>query len=518
MDPGRATQAAFTTVAGVLDHVTHWAQETPDNLAFVDERTGDEPGTTRRLGWQEFEAEVNRWANAILDAGIEPDQFVGWCGSNCMEAVAIAHAARRTGVIAVPIPYRLTTEEAHWIANHSEVSMVWTQPEFDHLVPAAIPRFDKSDNAAATPAERMTEATRTLLYTSGTTGRPKGALRATGGAPGQFGAMLELIWGGGNHRFTDGQPHVYLTTGPLYHSGPSAFGLRAHLLGAAVITQPKFGAERWLATVQREGVTTTFTAPTAMRRVTSLPAEVRAKYDTSSMRALIANAAPWTMALKRAYLDQFPPESLWEVYGSTELSVSAVMAPEDHLRKPGSCGQLAPGVEMALFTEAGERITEPHTEGVLYVRSPAVFDTYFKNDEQFQANRLDDWQTVGDIAYFDEDEFWYICDRRTDLIVSGGVNVYPAEIENVLDDHAALAEVAVFGVPDEEWGQAVHAAIRVTPGADAPTVDELREFGRERLAGYKLPRGISVFDDFPRTGSGKVLRREIRSQVLETLT
>jgi len=502
----------------VLDHVTYWAQGTPDNVAFVDERTGDEPGETRRLTWRELEAEVNRWANAILDAGIGPDQLVGWCGSNCLEAVAITHACRRTGTIAVPIPYRLTADEAHWIAEHSGVSMVWTQPEFDHLVPAHIPRFNKSRSTAGTPPELVSDATRTLLYTSGTTGRPKGALRSTGGAPGQFGAMLEMIWGSENHRFTDGQPHVYLTTGPLYHSGPSAFGLRAHLLGATIITQPRFDAERWLATVEREGVTTTFTAPTAMRRVTSLPAEVRAKYDTSSMRALIANAAPWTMALKRAYLDQFPPQSLWEVYGSTELSVSAVMAPEDHLRKPGSCGQLAPGVEMALFTEDGERITTPHTEGVLYVRSAGVFETYFKNDEQYRANRLDDWQTVGDIAYFDEDEFWYICDRRTDLIVSGGVNVYPAEIENVLDDHHALAEVAVFGVPDEEWGQAVHAAVRVKAGAPVPSVQELREFGRDRLAGYKLPRGMTVFEDFPRTGSGKVLRREIRTQVLDALT
>jgi len=139
-----------------------------------------------------------------------------------------------------------------------------------------------------------------------------------------------------------------------------------------------------------------------------------------------------------------------------------------------------------------------------------VFDTYYKDQDQFDANRHDGWQTVGDIAYFDEDEFWYICDRRNDLIVSGGVNVYPAEIENVLDDHPAVAEVAVIGVPDEEWGASVHACV-VT--RDELTLDELREFARERLAGYKLPKTMSVFAELPRTGSGKVLKRELRTLV-----
>ncbi len=493
-----------------VDHLTHWATVAPESTAVIDQRSDGEPGTTRSMTYVEFEAEVNRWGNAILDAGLALESKVGWCGPNSLEALAITHAARRTGMIAVPVPYKLTVEEANFIATHSEAAVAWCDDGYDHLVPDAIPRLRKSDDAAPTDPSLADEATRMLLYTSGTTGVPKGALRKIGGAPGQFGALLEMIWGGD----TD---HVYLTTGPLYHSGPSAFALRSHLLGAAVITQPAFDSERWLQAVQEYGVTSTFSAPTSMRRVTSLPADVLAKYDTSSMRAYIANAAPWTMALKRAYLDHFPTDSLWEVYGSTELSISAVMKPADHLRKPGSCGELAPGVEMALFDGDGVRITTSHTEGTLYVRSAGVFDTYFKNDEQFAANRLDDWQTVGDIAYYDDDGFWYICDRRNDLVVSGGVNVYPAEIENVLDDHPAVGEIAVFGVPDEEWGHAVHACITVAGGADEPTLDDLREFGRERLAGYKLPKGLTVLAELPRTGSGKVLKRELQTQVAAEL-
>lgn len=489
------------------DHLTHWATNTPDAVAVIDQRIDGEIGATRSLTFQEFETEVNRWGNAILRSGLSAGDKVGWCGPNSLEALAITHAARRTGMVAVPIPYKLTVAEAHFIAGHSEAAVAWCDDGYAHLVPESVPRLVISDDATPTDPAAAAEATQMLLYTSGTTGTPKGALRKIGGAPGQFGALLEMIWGGDND-------HVYLTTGPLYHSGPSAFALRSHLLGATVITQPAFDSERWLGAVQEYGVTSTFSAPTSMRRITSLPAEVLAKYDTSSMRAYIANAAPWTMALKRAYLENFPDDSLWEVYGSTELSISAVMKPADHLRKPGSCGELAPGVEMALFDDENVRITESHAEGTLYVRSAGVFDTYFKNDEQFEANRLDGWQTVGDIAYFDDDGFWYICDRRNDLVVSGGVNVYPAEIENVLDDHSAVAEIAVFGVPDEEWGQAVHACITVASGFVAPSLEDLREFGRERLAGYKLPKGLTVLDELPRTGSGKVLKRELQANVV----
>ena len=489
-----------------LDHLSYWASETPDTMAVLDERIEGEPGETRSMTFREFEAEVNRWANAILHAGLAPGAKVGWCGPNSLEALAITHAARRTGTIAVPIPYKLTVGEAHFITEHSEAALVWCDEGYEHLVPDSVPRFSRSDDGSPTDPGLAAEATRMLLYTSGTTGTPKGALRKIGGAPGQFGALLQMLWGGDSD-------HVYLTTGPLYHSGPSAFALRSHLLGAGVITQPSFDSERWLQAVQEYGVTTTFSAPTSMRRITSLPAEVLARYDTSTMRSYIANAAPWTMALKRAYLEYFPADSLWEVYGSTELSISTVMKPADHLRKPGSCGELAPGVEMALFDDDGQRIDSSHTEGTLYVRSAGVFDTYFKNAEQFEANRLDGWQTVGDIAYFDDDGFWYICDRRNDLVVSGGVNVYPAEIENVLDDHPAVREIAVFGVPDEEWGQAVHACITATDGVDTPTLEELREFGRDRLAGYKLPKGLTVLDELPRTGSGKVLKRELQSRI-----
>jgi fatty-acyl-CoA synthase/long-chain acyl-CoA synthetase len=242
--------------------------------------------------------------------------------------------------------------------------------------------------------------------------------------------------------------------------------------------------------------------------VCTLPVPVKDRYDRSSMKRLIANAAPWTMALKKMYLADFPPESLWEVYGSTELGVDTVLRPEDHLRKPGSCGQAAPGIEIKLFDEDGNEVTEPYERGELYVRSATVFDAYYKAEEKYDASTRGDFHTVGDIAYRDEEGYYYIADRKNDMIISGGMNIYPAEIEAALDASPDIYEVAVFGIPNEEWGESVHAA--VVPAREGVTEQEVMSFAREHLAGYKVPRSVSFVDELPKTGSGKVLKRQLR--------
>ncbi len=484
-----------------VDHLRHHASLHPDRPALIDDR-GD--AGVRSYSYAEFDAEVDRWAAAILASGVPAGSTVAWCGPNSAESMAITHATRRTGTIAVPVPYKLTVDEAHYIVANSEAALGWADRGYEGLLTADLPRLEPALSGTEVSLDRQAPQTSMLLYTSGTTGRPKGALRHQAGAPGQFGALLDLLWGD--------DPHVYLTTGPLYHSGPMGFAMRSWLRGSTVVLQHTFAAEDWLRLVDQYRVTTTFSAPTPVRRLVNLPAEVWARYDVSSMRTMIANAAPWTQALKRAYLERFPTDSLWEVYGSTELSVSAVLAPADQLRKPGSCGQLAPGVEMALFDADGVRITEPHTEGDLYVRSAGVFETYYRNDAEFEANNHEGWQTVGDIAYFDEEDYWYICDRRSDMVITGGSNVYPAEVEAVLDECPGVAEVAVIGLPDEEWGEAVHAVIVAADPQRPPSFSTVQSFARERLAGYKTPKAMSIVEDLPRTGSGKVLKRELRER------
>ena len=339
-----------------------------------------------------------------------------------------------------------------------------------------------------------------MLYTSGTTGRPKGALRLPTD-PAHTRPLLELV----GHRPDD----IYLTTGPLYHSGPLGYLAINHRMGGTAILQRRFDPEDWLRLVAKYRVSTTFSAPAPIRLVCALPDEVKRRYDVRSMQRMIANAAPWSMTLKEAYMRDFGEDSLWEVYGSTELGVDTVLAPPDHRRKPGSCGRAVPGVEIRLYDESGAEVTEPGVPGEVFVRSVNVFEAYYKAKDKTAATRREGFATVGDIAYRDADGFYYICDRKSDMIISGGMNIYPAEIEAALERHPDVADVAVFGIPSEEWGESVHA-VMVPRHGSAPPPDEIVAFARERLAGYKIPRSVSFVAEIPRNGSGKILKRVLR--------
>ncbi len=501
------------------DHLTHFARLQPDRDAVIDDRPGQAP---RKLGWAELDDEAARLAGALVDLGVEPGDRVLWCGPNSLETVVVTHAIRRARATSVPIPYRLTAEEMAHLVVDSGGRVAWVdaaQRETFGEAAAAAPQLRHTIVFGGAPgdgqlaaSELITAAsahtpssggeTRTMIYTSGTTGRPKGAVRRIDAQPGTT-ALLDLMgW-----RLDD----VYLTTGPLYHSGPGGFAARAHLLGATIVTQYGFDAEDWLRLVDAHRVTTTFSAPTPIRRICALPPDVKARYDVSSMRCMIANAAPWTSTLKRAYVRDFPPESLWEVYGSTELSVNTVLAPEDQLTKPGSCGKEAPGVEIRLIDDDGAEVSEPYAPGELFVRSAGVFDAYHNQPDQFAADHRDGFQTVGDIAYRDHDGYLYICDRKRDLIISGGVNVYPAEVEEVLERHPGVHEAAVIGVPDDEWGEAVCAV--VVPEGPSVEPAELVAFAHEHLAGFKVPKHVVPMDELPKTGSGKVLKRDLRARL-----
>src|SRR5919204_357565 len=274
----------------------------------------------------------------------------------------------------------------------------------------------------------------TMIYTSGTTGKPKGAVRSGPPSPELLGALLSLF----GYRPDD----IYITSGPLYHSGPSAFMGAGMLFGQTIIVQRKFDAEDWLRLVDKYKVSSTFSAPALVRMICALPKEVKDRYDRSSIRVMVANAAPWSYALKQQYVADFPPESLFEVYGSTELGVDTVLMPEDQMRKPGSCGKPAPGIEIMLVDADGKEVTGtgPDHAGEVFIRSKGTFSTYYKNDASFAASSRGDFHTVGDIAYWDDEGYLYICDRKTDMIISAGMNVYPAEIEAVLEQHAGVYE------------------------------------------------------------------------------
>jgi acyl-CoA synthetase (AMP-forming)/AMP-acid ligase II len=525
--PLRVTKNSARLLRSALmgDFLTAYSLTQPDKLAIVDDRPD---GTLRTLTFGELNACSNQLANVLLELGVRPgDSKVVWCGQNSPGLVLMINAARKLGVTAVPLNYRLSDEEAAYVTDHSDATIVYVDAEFaamfervrgelsqvqhylvfDGDAPDGMIAVDPLIEAAS-PSEPAipegTEAGSTMIYTSGTTGKPKGALRRGAANPQQSAALLALIG------YTPDD--VYVPTGPLYHSGPGGFMSMAQALGQTVVLQRKFNPEDWLRLVEKYQVTSTFSAPTPIRMICNLPDEVKAKYDVSSMKRMIANAAPWSFALKQMYLAYFPGDSLFEIYGSTELGVNCVLRPEDQLRKPGSCGKPSPMVEVKLFDDAGNEVvgTGPEHAGELFVKSPSVFADYYKQHDKFVADSKHGYQTVGDIAYLDDEGYVYICDRKKDMIISGGMNIYPAEIEAALEHHADVLEVAVFGTPSEEWGETVHAVVVVREGGSL-TDQAVMDFARLHLAHYKVPRSVTFIDELPKTGSGKVLKRELRA-------
>jgi fatty-acyl-CoA synthase/long-chain acyl-CoA synthetase len=506
------------------DILTVYAKSQPDKPGVIDDRPD---GTVVTWTYAELEAQSNRVANLLLSLGAGPGTKVLWCGPNSPQVVAVMSATRKIGAIAVPLNYRLTPEEACYVVNNSDAEVVYVDHEHAPMFAALRGQLEKvrhviavggpaggaapdgmltdADIAAApASAPEAREPGGSMIYTSGTTGKPKGAFRSGGQDPTSLAALLNL--------FGYRPDHVHITTGPLYHSGPSAFMGAGLLYGQTIIVQRKFDAEDWLRLVDKYRASSTFSAPAPVRLICALPAEVKDRYDRSSMRVMIANAAPWSYALKQQYVADFPPESLFEVYGSTELGVDTVLMPEDQMRKPGSCGKPAPGIEIALLDADGNEVTGtgPDHAGEVFVRSKGAFDTYYKNDASFESNSRGDYHTVGDVAYWDDEGYLYICDRKTDMIISGGMNIYPAEIEAALEQHPEIYDVAVFGIPSEEWGEVVHATVVRSPGSSL-TAEEITAFARENLAGYKVPRSVDFTGELPRTGSGKVLKRQLRA-------
>jgi acyl-CoA synthetase (AMP-forming)/AMP-acid ligase II len=242
----------------------------------------------------------------------------------------------------------------------------------------------------------------------------------------------------------------------------------------------------------------------------SLADDELAKADMSSMVTLIANAAPVPYALKQEVISKLGDGFLYEVYGSTELGVDTVLKPEDQLRKPGSCGKPYGGIEIRIVKDDGTNAA-PTEPGELFVRTTLAMDGYHRTAEQLTELPEDEWKSVGDVAYADEEGYVYICDRKKDMIISGGVNIYPAEIEAVLYAHPQVLDAAVFGIPNEEWGESVYAIVQPKPG-ETIDIEELRAFVEPRLARYKQPRGYDVRDALPRTDSGKLLKRVLRDE------
>ena len=502
------------------------ADGSPDRLAVIVDASHGAVFSTTTFG--ELNQLVNRLAHGLRALGCEPGDRIVWCGPNSLETIAVIHAARKVGLVAVPLSYRFTPEEMAYVIDNSDATLVVADADYAPLIASVRDQIPKvracvafcatvtakdlpegfvswADALAGQPATEPDSPDASavgaqMLYTSGTTGKPKGALRTSTNAPVVFALLGELGFQMGNE--------VHITTGPMYHSGPLAFVSLNHSAGCPIVVLRRFDAEAWINAVKLHKVTNTFSAPTQLKRIVSLPDHILATADCSSMRCLIANAAPVPYALKQEVIAKLGDGFLFEVYGSTEMGIITVLRPEDQLRKPGSCGKPYGGIEFRIVNADGNEAATGD-QGELFMSTGLAMDGYHRTEEQLSEYEGGKWKSVGDIAYADAEGYLYICDRIKDMVISGGVNIYPAEIEAVLHGHPQVLDVAVFGIPDDDWGESVYCIVQAK---DNETIDleELRAFAAANMAKYKVPRDWEVRDELPRTDAGKLLKRLLR--------
>ncbi len=489
---------------------------------IVDAAGGSRPSVTT---FGELDAQVNQLAHGMLALGAKARERLVWCGPNSLEVLVTIHAARKALLIAVPLSYRFTADEMAYVIDNSDATLVVIDAEQAPLLASVrdqlpkvrdvivfggdVPEGFKSwdDTLAGQPAHAPEAASgdgagSAMIYTSGTTGKPKGALRTQTDVETVLTLMSEIGLRPGEE--------VHLTTGPLYHSGPLAWASLNHTLGCPVVVLRRFDPVAWLRLVKEHGITNTFSAPTQLKRIVSLPESELANADMSTMRSLVANAAPVPYALKQEVIAKLGDGFLYEVYGSTELGVVTVLKPEDQLRKPGSCGTTYGPIEVQIVRDDGEEAATDEP-GELFIRTRLAMDGYHRSEEKLSELSGGEWKSVGDVAYVDDEGYVHICDRKKDMIISGGVNIYPAEIEAVLHEHPDVLDVAVFGIPDDEWGESVYAIVQPKAGTTLDA-DALHTFCDGRLAGYKRPRGFEIRAGLPRTDAGKLLKRVLRDE------
>ena len=348
-----------------------------------------------------------------------------------------------------------------------------------------------------------------MLYTSGTSGRPKGVRRPLTGLDPDVATGAQSTWFFGLFGLAPYDDHVHLCGSPLYHTAVLNFAAISIQLGHTVVLMDRWDPEQALAHIERYRVTHTHTVPTQFRRMLALPGEVRTRYDTGSLRAVIHSAAPCPAEIKRRMIDWLGPVIV-EYYAATEGGGTLITSAE-WLRKPGSVGLPWLGSQVKVLDPAGHEVA-PGQQGLVYMKMGTSDFAYYKDEEKTRAARAGGLFTVGDIGYQDEDGYLFLCDRSSDMIISGGVNIYPAEIEAELSCHPAVADVAVFGIPHEDWGEEIKAVVQPAEGAEPgpELTQELQDYLAGRLAKYKLPRTIDYVAELPRDPNGKLYKRRLR--------
>jgi len=469
----------------------------------------------------ELDEQIDRVAAGLRGHGVRRGSKLIVMLKNRPEFLLLQCGSSRAGCSAVSVSWRSTPAELAYLAQNSGAKVIAVERELVAIAEQAtreLPGVTIVTVGGEAPGHVDFESLLTpgpiepdsdpgaledaavVIYTSGTTGKPKGAVRKFPAEA--LPAALQFI-----AETPMRSDDVHLVACPLYHSTAFGFITLSHLLGCTVVIADEFKPESFLRDVERHGVTTTAVVPTMLHRVLALPKDVLHRYRTRSLRILFVGGAPLPAPLGTAAMDHFG-DILFNFYGATETGLVTLGKPEDLRAAPGSIGRVVPGNEVRLLDDRGRDVPRGEV-GELYVRSKALVAGYHKDDAATRESMRDGFFSVGDLARQDRDGRYFIEGRKRDMIISGGVNVYPAEVEAALEAHPGLVEVAVVGVQDPEWGERVRAFVVKHADADVDEV-ELKSWARGRLAGPKVPRDFVFLDALPRNPTGKVLKRELR--------
>ncbi len=512
--------------------IDHWARETPDSIAI------QMAGSGETVTFAELERASNQSAHLLRQLGLKRgDVFAIWSGNN-PRYLELAFTMQRSGLYMCPIASKLTAPEAAYIVRNCGARILIIDAsigahaaelarDFATLCPKVervfaicgdLPGAGRWEAAAAalpgTPIADQS-AGQTMIYSSGTTGQPKGVHRPLQEQAYDSEDSLQLMH---RHLFATKPGTVFMATAPLYHTGPLHFVLAELKLGATVLVFEKFDAEQVLAGIERHGVVRGQFVPTMFTRMLKLPEEVRARYDMSSIKLALHSAAPCPVDVKRAMIDWWGPV-LFEIYGGTENAGSTMIDSHDWLKKPGSVGKSMLGT-IHICGEDGQELA-PGETGTIFFEGNAGFD-YLGDDAKTRDSRHPtqaNWATFGDIGHIDEDGYLFLSDRRAFMIICGGVIIYPQEAENLLTMHPKVADVAVFGVPDPDMGEQVKAVIQPALGiAAGPELEaELIAWCKNQLASLKCPRSIDFADELPRDPTGKMMKKQLRDHYWQTM-